>query len=69
MIILDLDLETLDDIMRYALRWRDVKILLLAGSADLKNDFRSWVAHDYVCKGERDDVIVEHIDRLLTSTN
>ena len=65
LMILDLDQENLDEVVQFGDRWRGVKIVFQSSKVNLKQDFRTWLADDFICKGENGGSIFHTLNRLL----
>lgn len=65
LMILDLDYQRLDELLAFAERWRGIKILFQASSPAAMQDFRTWMADQFVCKEDQAERLTEAIGQLL----
>lgn len=65
LLVLDLDKENLDTLFEFADRWKGVKILFQASRPDLQQDFRSWMADEFICKQPDMQNIMDAAKKLL----
>ncbi len=65
LMILDLDHQRLEELAAFAERWRGIKILFQSSSPVLMQDFRTWMADQFVCKDERGERLARAIGQLL----
>lgn len=65
LMILDLDHQRLDDLAAFADRWKGIKILFQANSLALLQDFRCWMADQFVVKFHNDENISRAVAQLL----
>ncbi|MGH7596891.1 MAG: hypothetical protein ACREOI_11105, partial [bacterium] len=62
---LDLDHQRLDDLTAFADRWKGIKILFQASSPALLQDFRCWMADQFVVKFHNGENISRAVAQLL----
>lgn len=65
LMILDLDHQRLDDLAAFADRWKGIKILFQASSPALLQDFRCWMADQFVVKFHNGENISRAVAQLL----
>ena len=65
LMILDLDHQRLDDLAAFAGRWKGIKILFQASSPALLQDFRCWMAAQFVVKFYNGENILRAVAQLL----
>jgi DNA-binding response OmpR family regulator len=65
LMVLDLDSENLDEILQFGDDWKGVKIVFQSSAAMLKQDFRTWLADDFISKDDADGNIVHKVNHLL----
>lgn len=65
LMILDLDHQRLEELAAFAERWRGIKILFQSSSPGLMQDFRSWMADQFVYKDERGERLAHAVGQLL----
>lgn len=65
LMILDLDNHKLDELAAFAGRWKGIKILFQASTAALLQDFRSWMADEFVHKTHDSENVANAVAQLL----
>jgi hypothetical protein len=65
LMILDLDDQRLEELLAFAERWRGIKILFQASSPAAMQDFRTWMADQFVCKEDHAERLSNAIGQLL----
>jgi DNA-binding response OmpR family regulator len=65
LMILDLDYQNLDELSAFASRWRGIKILFQASSTALLQDFRCWMADQFVFKFQNGENVSRAVAQLL----
>ena len=65
LMILDLDHHNLDELSAFADRWRGIKILFQASSPELLQDFRCWMADQFICKFHDGENVSRAVTQLL----
>jgi len=65
LMILDLDHHNLDELAAFADRWKGIKILFQASSPAPTQDFRSWMADQFVHKFQNDEALSRAVVQLL----
>lgn len=65
LMIVDLDEKDLDLLTQVAGRWKGIKILFQASDSNLKQDFRTWIADEFICKSEDGENINRAVTQLL----
>jgi DNA-binding NtrC family response regulator len=65
LMILDLDHQRLDELAAFADRWKGIKILFQASSPSLLQDFRCWMADQFVVKFNNGENISRAVAQLL----
>ncbi len=65
LMILDLDHQRLEELAAFAERWRGIKILFQSSSPSLMQDFRSWMADQFVYKDEHGERLAHAVGQLL----
>lgn len=63
--ILDLDYQNLDELSAFANRWKGVRILFQASSTALLQDFRCWMADQFVYKFHDGENVSRAVAQLL----
>lgn len=63
--ILDLDYQNLDELSAFANRWKGVRILFQASSTALLQDFRCWMADQFVFKFPDGENVSRAVAQLL----
>ncbi|MCI0693782.1 hypothetical protein L0337_17465 [candidate division KSB1 bacterium] len=67
LMILDLDHQRLEDLAAFADRWKGIKILFQASSPALLQDFRCWMADQFVVKFHHSENLARAVAQLLQS--
>jgi len=65
LMILDLDYQDLDELSAFASRWKGIKILFQASATELRQDFRCWMADQFVCKFQDGENVSRAVAQLL----
>lgn len=65
LMILDLDHHRLDELAAFAARWKGIKILFQASSLAPMQDFRSWMADQFVYKMANGENLSRAVAQLL----
>lgn len=65
LMILDLDHQNLDELVAFADRWKGIKILFQTSSAAPLQDFRSWMADQFVYKLHDSENLTLAVAQLL----
>lgn len=65
LMILDLDHQRLDELSAFASRWKGIKIVFQASSTELLQDFRCWMADQFVFKFQNGENISRAVTQLL----
>ena len=65
LMILDLDQQRVEELAAFAERWRGVKILFQSSSPAVMQDFRTWMADQFVCKEARTEQLTDAVAQLL----
>jgi DNA-binding response OmpR family regulator len=65
LMILDLDHQRLDDLAAFAGRWKGIKILFQASSPAFLQDFRCWMADQFVVKFYNGENLSRAVAQLL----
>lgn len=65
LMILDLDQQHVEELAAFAERWRGIKILFQSGSPAVMQDFRTWMADQFVCKEDRAEQLTNAVNQLL----
>jgi two-component SAPR family response regulator len=65
LMILDLDHQRLDDLAAFADRWKGIKILFQTSSPALLQDFRCWMADQFVVKFHNSENLARAVAQLL----
>jgi len=65
LMILDLDYQNLDELSAFASRWKGIKILFQASSTELLQDFRCWMADQFVFKFQDGENVSRAVAQLL----
>ncbi len=63
--ILDLDDQRLDELCGFASRWKGIKIVFQASSTELLQDFRCWMADQFVFKFQDGENVSRAVMQLL----
>ena len=63
--ILDLDHQRLDELSAFASRWKGIKIVFQASSTALLQDFRCWMADQFVFKFQNSENVLRAVAQLL----
>jgi len=63
--ILDLDYQNLDELSAFANRWKGIRILFQASSTALLQDFRCWMADQFVFKFQGGENVSRAVAQLL----
>jgi DNA-binding response OmpR family regulator len=67
LMILDLDDQSLDELCGFANRWKGIKIVFQASSMELLQDFRCWMADQFICKLQNGENVSRAVAQLLQS--
>lgn len=65
LMILDLDHQRVEELAAFAERWRGIKILFQVSSPAVMQDFRTWMADQFVCKEARTEQLTDAVAQLL----
>jgi DNA-binding NtrC family response regulator len=63
--ILDLDHQNLDELAEFANRWKGIRIIFQASSTALLQDFRCWMADQFVFKFQNGENVSRAVTQLL----
>lgn len=66
LMIVDLDQHKLKRVAEYADNWQGVPIVFQSSDPELRNDFRSWIADEFLLKSEKHEKVTEAVNRLLS---
>ena len=67
LMILDLDNQSLDELIEFANRWKGIMIVFQTSCPVLKQDFRSWVADEVIRKCHNGENLLQAVVQLLQS--
>ena len=67
MLSIDLDRQNLDAVTQFGERWKGVKILFQTSDSDLRYDFRTWMADQFVLKEISTEKMQRAIEHLVGS--
>lgn len=67
LMILDLDHQRLDELSAFAKRWKGIKIIFQASSTALLQDFRCWMADQFILKFQNGENVSRAVAQLLQS--
>lgn len=65
LMILDLDNQSIDEIIEFADYWKGIFILFQSSRPEIKYDFRCWMADEFIYKCKSCENILQAVEKLL----